>query len=75
MGLSELFDQVLIPIAEEGGKCLFKLILVGGVYTLMRGSASESIKKIKMATIGYILLNTIQQYVKLIDRLADTIKF
>lgn len=75
MGLDTLFDDILLPIAMTGGKCIFKLMLVSGAYILMRGNASESIKKVKSATIGYILLKTIQQYVQLIDSIVATIKF
>lgn len=75
MGLDTLFDKALLPIALTGGKCIFKLMLVSGAYVLMRGNASESIKKIKSATLGYVLLKTIQQYVLLIDSIAASIQF
>ena len=75
MGLEVLFDKYLYPLALEGGKCIFKLMLVSGAYILMRGSGSESIKKIKSSTIGYILLKTIASYVRLIDNIADSIEF
>ncbi|MEG0086548.1 MAG: hypothetical protein RR817_08750 [Niameybacter sp.] len=75
MGLAQIFEDCLLPLAVEGGKCLFYITCVSGIYVLIRGNASESIKKIKTATIGYILLRTIKNFVDLIDRIADTIQF
>ena len=75
MGLADVFENCLLPLAAEGGKCLFYITAVSGIYVLIRGNASESIKKIKTATIGYILLKTIKSYVSLIDRIAANIKF
>lgn len=75
MGLATIFENCLLPLAIEGGKCLFYLTCVSGIYVLIRGNASESIKKIKTASIGYILLRSIKNFVNLIDRIADTIQF
>lgn len=75
MGLAKVFEDCLLPIAFEMGKCLFYLTIVSGVYVLIRGNASESIKKIKTATIGYVMLRCVVAFVNLVDRIADTIKF
>lgn len=73
MGLDAIFDKTLLPLAQEFGACLFKLTLISGVYVLIRGNASESIKKVKTSTIGYVLLKTIKTYVDLIDQIAANI--
>lgn len=75
MGLAQIFEEVLLPLAVEGGKCLFYISAVSGIYVLIRGNASESIKKVKTATIGYILLRMIKNYVALIDRITNNINF
>ena len=36
MGLSAIFDNCLLPLAIEGGKCIFKLMLISGTYLLIR---------------------------------------
>lgn len=75
MGLATIFEQCLLPLAIEMGKCLFYIAAVSGIYVLIRGNASESIKKVKTSTIGYILLRSIKNYVDLIDRIVDNINF
>lgn len=75
MGLAELFENLLLPLAIEGGKCLLYVSLVSGVYVLIRGSVSDSVKKIKTATIGYFFLRMIKSYVDLIDKLASNMQF
>ena len=75
MGLSSLFDSKLLPLAVDAGVCIFKLMLVSGAYILMRGGASDAIKKVKSATLGYLLLKIISTYVKVIDTIADGIEF
>lgn len=75
MGLLSAFDQCLLPLAFEAGTCLFKITLISGVYVLIRANAHEGIKKIKMASIGYVLLKSINNYIKLIDRICENINF
>lgn len=75
MGLAKLFEECLLPIAFEMGKCLFYLTIISGVYVLIRGNTSDSIKKIKTSTIGYVMLRCVVGFVNLVDRIADTIKF
>ena len=75
MGLSAIFDNCLLPLAIEGGKCIFKLMLISWTYLLIRGNVSESVKKVKMATIGYVLLGTIRKYVELVDSIIDGLSF
>lgn len=75
MGLGSVFDQFLIPLAVEAGTCIFKITLISGIYILIRSNAHEGIKKIKTATIGYVLLKSINNYVKLIDNICSNIKF
>ncbi len=74
MGLDTIFTESLLPLAIEGGKCLFYISMVSGIYVLIRGNCSDSIKKIKTATIGYFLLKMVKNYVALIDRIASNIK-
>lgn len=75
MGLSTAFEDAILPIFVEMGKCLFYLSVMSGIYVLIRGNASESIKKIKMSIIGYTALTLIKQFVNLIDKLAANIHF
>lgn len=75
MGLGQVFDQCLLPLAIEAGTCIFKITLISGVYILLRANTHEGIKKIKIASIGYVLLRSIDSYVKLIDNICASIKF
>ena len=75
MGLTQVFDKCLLPLAIEAGTCIFKITLISGVYVLLRANTSEGIKKIKVASIGYVLLKSIGNYVKLIDRICANIQF
>lgn len=75
MGLDVAFENAILPLLVEGGKCIFYLSVVSGIYVLIRGNASESIKKIKMSVIGYIMLTMIRKFVVLIDKLAANINF
>ena len=75
MGLTDLFEVCLLPLAIEGGRCLFYLSCVSGVYLLIRGDAGGSIKKIKTATVGYIVLTSLKNFVRLIDRIVAQIQF
>lgn len=75
MGLQQAFDRILLPMAIEAGTCIFKLTLISGIYILMRSNTSEAIKKIKTASIGYVLLKSINSYITLIDNICSTIKF
>lgn len=75
MGLGGVFDNCLLPLAIEAGTCLFKITLISGIYVLIRANAHEGIRKIKMASIGYVLLKSINNYVRLIDRICASIKF
>lgn len=75
MGLDMAFENALLPLAIAGGKCLFYLSTISGIYCLIRGNGSESVKKIKMSITGYVMLTMIREFVNLIDRLAATIHF
>lgn len=75
MGLLSAFDGWLMPLAMEAGTCLFKLTLISGIYVLIRANAHEGIKKIKTASIGYVLLRSIGSYIRLIDSICNNIKF
>lgn len=75
MGLDVAFENALLPLAISGGKCLFYLASISGIYCLIRGNGSEAIKKIKMSCTGYIMLTMIKEFVNLIDKLAATIHF
>lgn len=73
--LSIAFEECLLPLAFDAGRCLFYLTIISGVYVLIRGNASEAIKKIKMSTTGYVILRCVVAFVNLVDRIADGIKF
>lgn len=75
MGLAQIFETTIMPIIWDGGKCLFYITLVSGIYAFIRGSASDSIRKIKVSIIGYVLLQFIIELVGLIDKLSATIHF
>ena len=75
MGLSAIFVKCRLPLDMEGGKCICKLMLISGKYIVIRGNGPESVKKVKMATIGYVLLGTIRKYVELVDSIIDGISF
>lgn len=75
MGLGQVFDNCLLPLAIEAGTCIFKITLISGIYVLMRANTHEGIKKIKVASVGYVLLKSIGNYVRLIDRICEGIKF
>lgn len=75
MGLDIAFENALLPIAISGGKCLFYLASISGIYCLIRGNGSEAIKKLKSSIVGYVMLTMIKEFVDLIDKLAATIHF
>lgn len=75
MGLSQVFETAILPLCFDMGKCMFYITIISGVYVLIRGNVHESIKKIKTATIGYVILRCVVSFVNLVDRIADTIKF
>ena len=75
MGLANAFESSILPIFFDFGKCLFYVSIISGVYMLIRGNGSESIKKIKTSIIGYVAMRCTIAFVNLVDRIADTIKF
>ena len=74
-GLYEGFESFMMPLGIEFGKILFSLSMIGATYVLMRCDVSESIKKMKMATIGYAILKCVQLYIEFVDNIVGKIHF
>lgn len=75
MGLANAFESGILPIFFDFGKCLFYTSIISGVYMLIRGNGSESVKKIKTSIIGYVAMRCVVAFVNLVDKIADGIQF
>lgn len=73
--ISSAFEENILPLAFDIGKCIFMTTTISGVYILMRGNQSEAIKKIKNSVWGYIILRLICSFVELIDKIANQLQF
>lgn len=75
LGLYSGFQGFIFPLLLEGGKCLFVVSLSSASYLFMRGSSSDAIKKLKMATIGYTVLKCITIYISFVDNIVSNFHF
>lgn len=73
--ISKAFQDNILPIAFDIGRCIFITTTIGGVYVLIRGNQSEAIKKIKNSTIGYIILRMVVAFADLVDKVASQLHF
>lgn len=73
--ISKAFIDNILPIAFDIGKCIFITTTIGGVYILIRGNQSEAIKKIKNATVGYVILKLILAFTELVDKVTSELHF
>jgi len=73
-GLYDAFRSGIAPIFADIAKTLFWCSTVYGAYYVIQMRYTEGINRIKYAAIGYIIFRMADNFLVLVDRIADNMK-
>jgi hypothetical protein len=75
VGLAQAFKTAIMPIMYDIGQVLFFCAVLLGGYLWIQGRSSDAIRRIRDACYGYIFIRLSEQFINLIDKIAESIKF
>lgn len=75
IGLYNAFRESIVPIFADIAQILFWCSVVYGAYYVMQMRYSEGINRIKYAMIGYIVFKMADGFMRLVDNIANNMKF
>ena len=75
IGLDTAFRNNIMPIFYEVGKIIAYVSVTYGAYYLIRMKYAEGANRIKWAAVGYICLRLTEDFIDLVDSIANNINF
>lgn len=67
--------SAFMPYVWDCAKVLLYYGVIQGVYFIMRADTKQATTKIKYASMGYIMIRFIDVFVRLVDTVANNMKF